>query len=62
MRGWLAYMARQRTARQVEPYGRLHQLIRDFEDRQVLEFDENPAREFGGPTGLLQILPPDGVA
>jgi tRNA(fMet)-specific endonuclease VapC len=34
MRGWLAYIARQRSiARQVEAYARLHQLLRDFEDR-----------------------------
>jgi hypothetical protein len=68
MRGWLAYIARQRTAaRQVEAYGRPHQLIRDFEDRQVLEIDENAAREFEGcntfssGAGWKEVMPREAV-
>ncbi len=47
MRGWLAYIAKQRTvAKQVEAYARLRQLLLDFEDRDVLDFDAEAAEEF----------------
>jgi tRNA(fMet)-specific endonuclease VapC len=49
MRGWLAYIAGQRNAsRQVEAYAHLEELIRDFEDRLILSFDQNAADTFAG--------------
>jgi tRNA(fMet)-specific endonuclease VapC len=47
MRGWLAFIARARSAeRQVETYRRLHVLFDDFRTRQILDFDDRAARQF----------------
>ncbi|MBX3296712.1 MAG: type II toxin-antitoxin system VapC family toxin [Acidobacteria bacterium] len=41
MRGWLAFVAKSRTADQdVYAYGRLHAALNDFRNANVLDFDE----------------------
>ena len=46
-RGWLAYIAKTRASdRQVDAYARLHLLLRDFSNRQVLDFDSRAASEY----------------
>jgi tRNA(fMet)-specific endonuclease VapC len=47
MRGWLAYVARARSIeRQITAYSKLHELLRDFQTRPVLDFDDRAAVEF----------------
>jgi tRNA(fMet)-specific endonuclease VapC len=47
MRGWLGFIARARTSeRQVDSYRRLHRLLEDFCDRQVLEYDERAVEQY----------------
>jgi tRNA(fMet)-specific endonuclease VapC len=47
MRGWLAYVARARSVeRQITAYSKLHELLRDFQARPVLDFDDRAAVEF----------------
>ena len=47
MRGWLAFIARAKSAyQQIEAYARLHALLEDFTTRPVLDFDEDSAVEF----------------
>jgi tRNA(fMet)-specific endonuclease VapC len=47
MRGWLAYVARARSIeRQITAYSKLHELLRDFQTRPVLDFDDVAAVEF----------------
>jgi tRNA(fMet)-specific endonuclease VapC len=47
MRGWMAYIARQRSpARQVGAYHHLNLLLEDFGGRQVLEFDDAARQVF----------------
>ena len=46
MRGWLAYLAGQRTSRQqVDGYSRLLSLLQDFSSRSVLPFGDDAARQ-----------------
>jgi tRNA(fMet)-specific endonuclease VapC len=45
-RGWLAYIAKQRSFdQQIAAYLRLHELVEDFSDRHILDFDEAAANE-----------------
>jgi tRNA(fMet)-specific endonuclease VapC len=44
-RGWLTYIARARSLeRQIEAYVRLRVLLREFANRQVLDFDDRAAQ------------------
>jgi tRNA(fMet)-specific endonuclease VapC len=46
-RGWLAYVARARTAeQQIKAYARLRALLEDFATRPILDFDEAAAAEY----------------
>ena len=47
MRGWLAFIARAKTAnQQIKGYARLHALLEDFSTRPILDFDQPSALEF----------------
>lgn len=47
MRGWLAFVAKSRTAEQeVYAYGRLHTALNDFRSANVLDFDEKASHVF----------------
>lgn len=47
MKGWLAYAAKAKEPEQyVVAAGRLHALLADFCDRNVLDFDDRAAAEF----------------
>jgi tRNA(fMet)-specific endonuclease VapC len=46
-RGWLTYVARARSLeRQIEAYARLRALLREFANRQVLDFDDRAAQVY----------------
>src|SRR5438552_2147953 len=46
-RGWLSYISRSKTPDQsIRAYAKLHQLIRDYAELQVLPFDQQAAIEF----------------
>lgn len=47
MRGWLAFVARSRTAdQQIYAYGKLHRFLESYRDTQVLDYDEKAAEVF----------------
>lgn len=47
MRGWLAYIARAKSAgQQIQGYARLHSLLEDYTTRPVLDFDQRAAATF----------------
>lgn len=47
MRGWLAWLAKARSlAQQVERYRRLKQMLKSYDNVNLLDFDEHAAEEF----------------